>query len=236
MKIVSWNCNMAFRKKANEIIDETIDLLIIQESECLEKVNIEKFPRKPNNAFWFGTDNNKGMSIFSFGKTKIELIEEPGDNDKWIVPFKVSSDKEAFILIAVWAMNHRKNEVINRVGPAFATFTKYEKYLKDDVVIVGDFNDNKIWDGKYFKYGSFSDVQALFSKYNIVSCYHTLRNENFGKETVPTLYWRKSKKTTYHIDYCFCSSNMIKSNSEISIESGDKWLEISDHSPLIISY
>ena len=48
MKIVSWNSNMAFRKKANKILDETIDLLIIQESECIEKLNMDNFKIKPS--------------------------------------------------------------------------------------------------------------------------------------------------------------------------------------------
>lgn len=236
MKIVSWNSNMAFRKKANEILDETIDLLIIQESECIEKLNMDNFKIKPSSFYWFGSNKNKGMTILGFWDIEIKILEKPSDNDKWIAVLMVKKDGREFIIIPLWAMNHRGNAVINSIAPAYATFQKLSKYMNKDCIIIGDFNDNKIWDKKYFKEGNFTDVVNLFDKYDIKSSYHYKTGESFGEESKPTIYWRKNKNTTYHIDYCFSSSKFLNEKAKFNIGDGDKWLEFSDHSPIFFEF
>ena len=54
MKIVTWNCNMAFRKKAKLILAHQPDILIIPECEHPDKFNFDiDFP-KPTSMLWFG--------------------------------------------------------------------------------------------------------------------------------------------------------------------------------------
>jgi exodeoxyribonuclease III len=36
MKIITWNCNMAYRKKADFILEENPDILIVSECENKE--------------------------------------------------------------------------------------------------------------------------------------------------------------------------------------------------------
>jgi hypothetical protein len=40
MKIITWNCNMAFRKKADLILAHKPDILIVPECEHPDKLNL----------------------------------------------------------------------------------------------------------------------------------------------------------------------------------------------------
>lgn len=38
MKLISWNCQGAFRKKAHHLLQQQFDIIVVQECECLEKL------------------------------------------------------------------------------------------------------------------------------------------------------------------------------------------------------
>ena len=41
-------------------------------------------------------------------------------------------------------------------------------------------------------------------------------------------------KKPYHLDYCFASENLIRSNTKIAIGKYDDWIKLSDHMPVVI--
>ena len=65
MKIITWNCNMAFRKKAGLILAYKPDILIIPECEHPDKLKFPVGTPEPTDTLWFGTNHNKGLGIFS---------------------------------------------------------------------------------------------------------------------------------------------------------------------------
>jgi exodeoxyribonuclease-3 len=64
MKIITWNCNMAFRKKADIILSHKPDILIVPECEHTDKLLFSNNTQKPTHALWFGQNKNKGLGIF----------------------------------------------------------------------------------------------------------------------------------------------------------------------------
>ena len=80
MKIITWNCNGAFRKKYSSLKTGDIypDILIIQ--EC-EDPRVVKYPLEFENEYkyklWIGDNKNKGLGIFS----KIEITENTWDSE-----------------------------------------------------------------------------------------------------------------------------------------------------------
>ena len=46
MRIITWNCNMAFRKKASCILPLDPDLLVIPECECPDKLKFRNRNKK----------------------------------------------------------------------------------------------------------------------------------------------------------------------------------------------
>ena len=228
---------MAFKdKKVEKIMSLNPDILIIQECANIDKLNLSKFPKKPSSdPIWYGHNPNKGIAVFGFNGIKLSVIQEPDENDKWIIPIKVTGS-ENFTLIAVWAMNHRKNKVFKGEGPFFASLKRLEKLLLDKVIIAGDLNDNKIWDKGYYKTGSFSDVSAYFESKGIISCYHATKGETYGQEKEKTIWWRKNLKTGYHIDYCFSGKKWSNRLQSFEIGKPADWMSLSDHVPIVIDF
>ena len=60
MKIITWNCNMAFRKKANHILAYKPDILVVPECEHPDKLKFSNDIPKPTDILWFGENKNKG--------------------------------------------------------------------------------------------------------------------------------------------------------------------------------
>ena len=54
MKIITWNCNMSFRTKAEFILVEKPDILIIPECENPERLNFGLYTQQPNQTIWYG--------------------------------------------------------------------------------------------------------------------------------------------------------------------------------------
>ena len=73
MKIITWNCNMAFRKKAAVILQHQPDIVVVQECEHPDKLLFSPGTKKPTDCLWFGKNNNTGLGIFSYSEFKLKL-------------------------------------------------------------------------------------------------------------------------------------------------------------------
>jgi hypothetical protein len=58
MKIITWNCNMAFRKKAI-ILTHKPDILIVPECEHPDKLQFAATTPIPTAKLWFGANKNQ---------------------------------------------------------------------------------------------------------------------------------------------------------------------------------
>ncbi len=110
--------------------------------------------------------------------------------------------------------------------------------LESPTIIAGDFNWNVIWDKNpsFPLYGTLTDVINLLKQVGIQSVYHTSTNVKFGNEREPTLFFRKNRKTPYHIDYIFASSDLLDHRKQFSIGKYDDWITLSDHMPVMLEF
>jgi exodeoxyribonuclease III len=227
MKIISWNCKMAYRKKAKFILKCQPDLAVIPECEYMGDETAKKL--------WFGDNRNKGIGIFSYSDFDLELHEAYNSSFKYVIPIKVRGPLE-FNLFAIWAMNDYEDIRKRYIGRVYSAITYYKDLLDEPTVIAGDFNWNVIWDDKpdYPLYGTLTDVIKILKDKNIRSVYHKFYNEDFGKETKPTLFMYHKQDKPYHVDYCFTSSDL--KISDVEIGDFDDWIRKSDHMPIIASF
>ena len=232
MKIITWNCQGAFRKKADVILLDTPDILIIQECNYPDFLKIGTDMQTASDFLWFGDCNSKGMGIFSFGKYKLRLLQEYDSNIKFIAPISVYGGDIDFILFAIWANNRqdKSNQYIEQVWQAV---NHYENLLENEnVILAGDLNSNKMWDKKH-KRGNHSDVVLKLHNRNIESVYHKQFNQEQGQEDQATFFMQRNPNKPYHIDYCFASKALLEKLAYFEVGNCDKWIALSDHMPLM---
>lgn len=235
MKIITWNCNMAFRKKATYILVHQPDILIIPECENIEKLKFAKDVPLPTDILWYGTNQNKGLGVFSYSDYRFELLDCHNPEFKNVLPIAVTKGKVNFILFAVWANNPQDKDG-QYVTQVWKAINYYEKLLSGTkTILIGDFNSNTIWD-KPRREGNHSTVVAKLAEKNIFSVYHKFYNQEQGKEIHPTLFLYRHENKPYHLDYCFASNDFIEVLENVEIGSYEDWKMYSDHKPLIVQF
>jgi exodeoxyribonuclease III len=235
MKIITWNCNMAFRKKADVILQQQPDIMVVQECEHPDKLLFSAGTKKPTSFLWFGKNNNKGLGIFSYSEFKLTLHRSYNETFKWVVPIKVTGNGANFILYAVWANNpdDKDGQYVTQVWKALKYYSKHIK--KKNTILTGDFNSNTIWD-RPWRQGNHSHVVEALAAKKIYSTYHRHFTQEQGKEIDPTFYLYKNKSKPYHLDYCFASSDFMEKLAKVEVGEFNAWRKYSDHVPVIVTF
>lgn len=232
MKIIAWNCNGAFRKKYEDILMLNPDILIVSESENIEKLKIGQILPTPNDILWLGENTNKGICILSYSDYMFELLEDYNPRFKFVIPIVCKNEGTSFILFAVWTKENKLDKSAGYIGQVWGAINFYANLLdNNDSIIIGDFNSNKVWDYKRPK-SNHSLVVNFLNSVNLESLYHKETKEQQGEETQPTFLLQKNINKPYHIDYCFVSKTVTSKKYKYSVPSFKDWLILSDHIPI----
>lgn len=235
MKIITWNCQGAFRNKAELILKDKPDILVIQECEHPDKLLFGLTNQKPTDCLWFGHNQSKGLGIFSYGNFKFKVYDQYNPDFKTIVPIFVSGYKFEFTLYAICA-NNPQDKNNQYIGQVWKAINYYDNLLSQrDSILIGDFNSNTIWDKKN-RIGNHSDVVKCLQDLGIHSLYHEQVKELQGKETQATFYLYRHEDKPYHIDYCFVSNSLLSNLNGFKIGQYQEWKRYSDHMPLEASF
>ena len=235
MKVIAWNCNMAFRKKAGYILKYKPDILIVPECEHPDKLVFSRNTPKPSDVLWFGKNQHKGLAVFSYGSYRFSLIDEYREAFQMIIPIAVTGGAVDFNLFAVWA-NNPDDPDGQYVTQVWKAIHHYDSLFTDKTTILaGDFNSNTIWDKKR-RPSNHSNVVKFLEKKDIFSTYHLYHKQEQGKEKHPTLYMYRHKDKPYHIDYCFASADLAAKIQSVEIGSHRRWTKYSDHVPVIVTF
>lgn len=227
MKIITWNCNGALRKKYHLIDNLYADIFVIQECENPSNVGGE-YEKWAKNYCWIGKNKNKGLGIFAEAKINLEQLDWGDNGLQQFLPCRVN---DSFNLIAVWTKQAN--------SPNFGYIGQLWKYLQlnkskiaiDPCLICGDFNSNVCWD-EWDRWWNHSDVVRELHEIDIHSVYHLAMKEEQGKESQPTLYLHRKTTKPYHIDYAFASKTLLDIDGTVDIGKHEAWLAHSDHMPL----
>ena len=270
MKIVSWNCHWGFDKtKADTIFGKFSqnDIFVIQ--ECRE-MDMNKTGYDEAHRDWYGdykevknsSDSDKaerGYGIGVFWPDNISINrhkkwdESLKDNNdfRYLIPYEVHGLKnnfEPFTLIAVWTkrwIEGDKNDQLEYVKKAHAAVDKYKEIglLDRRVILIGDFNSDKIWDGYYGPKWSHSKLEKKLEENNIYDC-----SRYYKEKKYVTFYYYNYRDNNKEIpicdDYCFASED-IEIKPEFWVHGTEEWFPDekgkkrwhgSDHCPISVEF
>ena len=229
MKIVTWNCQQAFERKAGLIFSGSPDVAVIQ--ECSKRST--ETPFHGYAAQWVGSISNKGLGVFCRKDWGLRRLAEPKESDpKWIVPFRVRGPLN-FTLIAVWACaikGSRRESYVGQIHRAIETYPKW--FSEGPVVVAGDFNSNAIFDKNRREENHSSMVDEL-KKSGLESAYHAYFKQEHGVEETPTFHLYRRAERPFHFDYIFVPVEW-QEGMRVEIGSHDDWASESDHCPLTV--
>jgi exonuclease III len=220
MRIVSWNCSMAFYKKRHLIEALLPDVAIIQEVAKKDIVNTE-FPF----GAWAGSNPNKGLGVIGFRPASYKITETADPALPWHIPFSV----HGLNIVALWA--HQASRELRYVRVTHEIVDRHADYLAGGRgLIVGDFNSNTIWDREHPGRNHSMLVDKL-GGLGLDSVFHRQEQTAHGNELVKTYFHTKNLQFGHHIDYAFLSSDV---EAKVSVGEPEAWLTHSDHMPLIV--
>ncbi|MBE9397105.1 endonuclease/exonuclease/phosphatase family protein [Pontibacterium sp. N1Y112] len=247
MKVITWNCNGALRKKTAAADSFGADILVIQECEDPAQ-STKEYREWAGSYLWKGKNKNKGIGVFSRngyqlselgwnGEFQIKGLVSQSPSLRWttadlesFLPCKINNE---LTLLAVWTKSAS--------SPNFGYMGQFWKFLqihredlrKDKTIICGDFNSNVKWD-EPDRWWSHSDVVSELAGIGVQSLYHHQHKEAQGSESSPTFFLHRKEQKPYHIDYVFLSDDLVK-DSSIIVGDINHWLEFSDHMPLEVT-
>jgi exodeoxyribonuclease III len=227
IRLVVWNCADGFARKASVLEALQADLAIVPECRraALAKTEIDE-----RRICWVGPEKGRGLAIISGEEWTLEAVSLDF-RDQWFLPVIVRRGSFELRVLGIWVKPYE-----DYIAPTLRTLEKCKAFLSNNPAIVaGDFNQNTIWDKATSK-RRFADVIAKLADLNLVSAWHAFHAETHGQESKPTLYFRRSIKETFHIDYAFLPNEETWKVSRVEIGSYEDWVltGYSDHVPLIV--
>ena len=224
MRLLTWNaCRGRFLKKTALLESLAADIAVVSE--------IAKPETTSDRCLWFGHNPNQGLAVIcssNYRLTPIPQIEEP---PLYVIPIQVEGPT-SFTLFAVWTIKNQKMPYIQAVASAIDRYAGL--FEKDPVIMMGDFNANAIWDSLHPPNLNHSSVVQRLIGLGMTSAYHHFNQEEHGRETQATFYLHRNSTKAFHIDYCFLPVAWANQIHSISIGSHGKWLQHSDHMPLVV--
>jgi exonuclease III len=247
MKIVTWNCNGAIRKKLDYINELDADLYVIQECENPE-TSTKTLQKWATSYLWSGGNKNKGIGVFAMNDLKLEKLNwqrkfklpgAPSDSVsatwntadlKEFLPFRVNNQ---FNAVAAWT-KQSPGGTFGYAGQLWKYLQSHGKDIKvGECMLLGDLNSNIRWD-RPDRWWNHSDNVKILDSLGLKSIYHEHSGLKQGSETEPTFYMYRHKDKSYHIDYVFASESLCK-RCRMIYHDPDHWLQFSDHIPLEVN-
>lgn len=229
MRLVTWNCNGALRRKFLHLDALDADILVVQECEDPAQSS-EDYQLWASDYAWVGYGKNKGIGIFPRRGQSLERLDWPDGGFELFLPVRIAG---AIDVLGVWTQQATPASA-SYIGQFWHYLQLHRSALGRNAIIAGDFNSNAIWDLPRRTWNH-SDCVRELKELGFRSLYHHVLNEEQGQETYPTFYLHRHETKPYHLDFVFAHEDRgdtIVSSLQVGWPSD--WLTLSDHMPIVV--
>lgn len=230
MRIVTWNCRVGrYREKAARMASLNPDIVAVQEVESLDGMLLLAGECQPT--FQDRSTNpgapRRGIGVFSYTGVEMKAVDG-AQPDYAFRRYEAVREGQAFNVAAVWTW--KANSAKDSYRQAHKGLVEHAEWMRRrPTILLGDFNSNASFTGKNWR-----DLEPLLDGLGLQSAYHRFFDEKFGKETRATHFFRGSKESTFHLDYCFLPAEWADRITSVDVGTYDEWNDDSDHVPLIV--
>ncbi|MBK6594865.1 MAG: endonuclease/exonuclease/phosphatase family protein [Burkholderiales bacterium] len=226
LRVVTWNCNGALRRKLERLAALQADVYVVQECEDPAQTKDVAYKTWGANHLWTGTNKNKGVGVFAPKELTLRAVPLDFAPLELFLPCIVDGD---WPLLATWT-KQANSPNFGYIGQLWKFLQAHRAFLAHPrALLIGDLNSNTIWD-EWDRWWNHSDVVRELSELGLESCYHRHFAEAQGRETQPTFFLHRSHEKPYHIDYGFSGPQWIVRRVEVG--AIPDWLGESDHLPV----
>lgn len=230
MRIVTWNCAGALRRKTAAVDALGADIVVVQECENPATTIDMVYADWAGRHVWAGNNKHKGIAVFARNGAAIERLGWDDDGLAQFLPVRID---DRFDLLAVWTKSVVPSTYAY-IGQFWLYLQRHRTALGPDTLICGDFNSNANWD-RGTRHWNHSDCVRELEAAGFVSLYHLVAGDAQGAESCPTYYQYRHATKPYHLDYVFTHRSRVPLGwSGLSVGDPAEWLALSDHMPVIV--
>lgn len=228
MRILTWNCHGAFRRKFQLLDAFDADVLIIQECEDPSQ-SASAYRDCAGEHVWTGRLTYKGLGVFARNGRSMKRLGWPDSDASLFLPVLVDDDVQ---IIGVWTQAARV--AAGGYSGQLARFLERNRHVFNArTILAGDFNANISLDRPNAKH-SFAWCVNELEQDGFVSLHHHITGEPHGSEKRPTFYLHRDTAKPFHIDYAFVHESLIPAEGgRFSMGGTEQWIGHSDHLPLV---
>lgn len=229
LRVATWNCNGALRKKWHRLVALQADIYVVQECEDPNQTKDATYRAWSANHLWTGSNKNKGIGVFTSSEHSLEAVSLDLAPLELFLPSIVDGE---WPLLATWT-KQANSPNFRYIGQLWKFLQAHKGFLAHPrAMLVGDLNSNVVWD-EWDRWWNHSDVVRELAELGLESCYHRHFSEAQGKESRSTFFLHRKAEKPYHIDYGFTGSQWIVKHVEVGAVSD--WLTESDHLPMVFA-
>lgn len=167
LRIATWNCNGALRKKWGRLAKIKADVYVVQECEDPGQVKDAAYNAWCANHLWTGTNKNKGIGIFAASERTLQAVPLDLAPMELFLPCIVNGE---WPLLATWTKK-ANSQNFGYIGQLWKFLQAHRAFLANPrAMLVGDLNSNVIWD-EWDRWWNHSDVVRELSELGLESCY-----------------------------------------------------------------
>lgn len=225
IRLLTWNCAGDLSKCTPAVLATRPDIAVLTEVPAMPKGTLGDISHE-----WIGAPGSRhGLAVVGFNGWRVRQVPEMQPEERLFLPVQIV--KADSMMNVAGACVKRAG---NYVRPTLSALARLEPFLKSaPSILAGDFNQSRSFDARRPAGGKFQSVIDRLSDLGMRSAWHTFSGDEFGVESMPTLYMRWHEQARFHVDYVFASNRIRVMAATIGSYADFTNTGMSDHLPLV---